>query len=313
MRTRLHKRRSLNAQRVVIAGFCVMFVILVAALGTTAQKPQATEAFLTAQRGEYRLAAGAEFQKEVALAIPVMMSTKLMLVSPQHPLPENAAAPNVRLARSIVGLYLPITDDLLLERDAIYALCDLQTDHPITQATFYHGAISPKEQTAEQTEAFARYSLVMPVADALREARLAVPDANCSEHQTGYALDIKLTGMLEMGRDDRLMQSSEGVWLSENLWQYGFVRRSVACEGIHIRYVGKVHAAAIYALGVELEGYLQVLHQHGSLTLYRGDEVAAYLLCVPTNQLGTIRVPTNADVEVTPDNLGYTVVTILPL
>jgi D-alanyl-D-alanine carboxypeptidase len=87
-----------------------------------------------------------------------------------------------------------------------------------------------------------------------------------SEHQLGLAIDFKSSG----GPDpwtyyDFARQTSAGVWLAANAWQYGFIMSyplgglGKTCYGYepwHYRYVGIAEAAAVRASGLTLREWL---------------------------------------------------------
>jgi len=91
---------------------------------------------------------------------------------------------------------------------------------------------------------------------------------SCSEHATGLALDIFSEN--DQTADSSFGQTTEGKWLAENAWKYGFIQRypadkehitGVIYEPWHYRYVGKEHAEKIYRSGLCLEEYLDKLPQ----------------------------------------------------
>ena len=86
-----------------------------------------------------------------------------------------------------------------------------------------------------------------------------------SEHQSGLAADVSSPSV-----NYELVQAygdtSEGIWLAENCYKYGFIIRFPdGDEGItgymyepwHIRYVGQDIAREIYALDLTLEEYVE--------------------------------------------------------
>ena len=81
-----------------------------------------------------------------------------------------------------------------------------------------------------------------------------------SEHQTGLALDVN--SVLSS-----FAYTSEGIWLAENAWRYGFIIRyaqekesitGYIYEPWHIRYVGKELAAVVTEKGVCLEEFFGI-------------------------------------------------------
>jgi D-alanyl-D-alanine carboxypeptidase len=92
------------------------------------------------------------------------------------------------------------------------------------------------------------------------EDQTYVQKPNCSEHQTGLAVDIasKDGGSLVQP------QLKAGRWLAENAWRYGFILRypedkeeitGISYEPWHFRYVGKSAAKTCYEKNFCLEEY----------------------------------------------------------
>lgn len=236
----------------------------------------------------------------------------LTLVSPRHPLPMDAPPPETRSIRALVGSYLPVDGDAALCKEAVYALCNLQTEHSMTgHALLFDGAVSHAQQDQRQKDAFHRCQQVYPLSEALARAREAVPAGGESEHQTGWAIDVKLLGALSMGRNDPLERTDYGQWLKDSLWRYGFIRRYAAegeegaCENIHLRYVGPLHAAAMHALGMTMEEYWALLRQEGALTVQKDGQDAAYLYSAPCGADGGCLLPTGSRAEFSADNTGW--------
>ena len=100
---------------------------------------------------------------------------------------------------------------------------------------------------------------------AYRDARLTIQAPGYSEHHTGLAIDFNNV--------DYDFETSEAYgWLRENAAKYGFVERypkdkaQITCieyEPWHYRYVGKVHAERMTALGLCLEEYIAYCKENG--------------------------------------------------
>ncbi len=86
-----------------------------------------------------------------------------------------------------------------------------------------------------------------------------VAHAGCSEHQTGYAIDIgAASGRCSL--DVCMGDQPEGRWLAANAWLYGFLLRYPAdrvhvtgyqYEPWHFRYLGTSLAAELHRTGVQ--------------------------------------------------------------
>lgn len=242
----------------------------------------------------------------------------LLPVSPKTPLPADFAEPSVRGVRSMVGSYLNAEEDAALTQEMIYALCVMQLEHPMErELRFTQGTVSAAQQESRRRDALARYMRVYPVAEAVQRTLEAVPGAQESEHRLGWAVDIELLGEKTLRGDDALLYTSCGTWLAENMWRYGFIRRYAPgdgadghCEGIHLRYIGKPHAAAMHALGVGLEAYWELLRREGSLTVSFAAGDYAYIYCVPCDGGATFCLPPRAAYMVSGDGAGYAVLAV---
>ena len=195
------------------------------------------------------------------LSRSALLQGKLMLVSPQTPLPKDYFPPNTRDIRAMVGAYLPAKEGVMLCQEAVYALCTIQFEYPLEQGvSLIRGTLSNAQQEEWRREAFDRYAKVYPLNEALSRVTEEIPGGGESEHQTGYALDLAMKGPLSLVGADPLLHNTTGRWLDENLWRFGWIYRfspqeesDGSCEGVHLRYVGKVHAAAMHALGIGME------------------------------------------------------------
>jgi D-alanyl-D-alanine carboxypeptidase len=96
------------------------------------------------------------------------------------------------------------------------------------------------------------------------DAYVATP--GYSEHHTGLAMDLGI--YYEDGSEGSFSESENAVWMEENAYHYGFVRRykesKVAITGInneawHFRYVGIPHATYMNNNDLCLEEYLDLL------------------------------------------------------
>ncbi len=270
--------------------------------------------------GEYTVRAGASYAREEMIAWPrdALAPGALALVDRAHPLAEPASG--ARDVRVMTGQYLPAREGVTLMPEVIYALCDMRAARALDGMEIVAGTTSFAEQTALQSEAYLRYALVYAPAQAVMMAEQYVPGAGESEHQSGWAFDIELTGTLEMGSADRLKQSEFGEWLEENMWRYGLIERyprdkagsfAGCCEHLHIRYVGREHALIMRGMNLCLEEYLTLLRARGSLSLERAGEREALILYLPLTGARSLMIPRGAAVvSASGDNAGGAVIVI---
>lgn len=316
MRLQLEKK-TLHTAALACAAFLLAaagLILLLCMRGSAEKSP------VLGKKDGWGVARGAPEQagQETRIARASLLRGTLLLVSPDHPLPQDFPVPNTRAIRAMVGTYLPVQPAVALEREAVYALCSMQLEHPLEEGLLVvRGTLSAAQQEEWRREAFSRYAKVYPLSEALSRSMAAVPGSGESEHQTGYALDIALQGALSLGAEDPLTHNETGRWLADNLWRFGFIYRYApgqddegGCEGVHLRYIGPVHAAALHALGMGLEEYWALLRREGMLTLYREGKPYAYLYCAPCEGDWRIRLPKGTDYQVSADNTGWAVAAI---
>ncbi len=210
-----------------------------------------------------------------------LLAGRMMLIDESHPFPDDAAPPNTfNLLAASHGSIACRDTQATLQPDALAALQQLfhaaRLSH-INTLTVFRGSISPQQQKNLQVERFCALANTFPLTDALAQVLAQIPSPGASEHQTGWAVDIRLCdGWDQLPRSQLLSASPEGQWLLNNCWRFGFIHRypesaphsDPACGSYHFRYVGKAHAAMMHALGLTLEDYLTLLHTQPVLTLW---------------------------------------------
>ena len=91
------------------------------------------------------------------------------------------------------------------------------------------------------------------------KVRQTVADPGASEHHTGLAFDLAVTGEASFGA------TKQSVWLAQHCWEYGFILRypadktaitGISYEPWHIRYVGVEHALIMRDENLCLEEYI---------------------------------------------------------
>ena len=109
-------------------------------------------------------------------------------------------------------------------------------------------------------------------------ARIYVADPGCSEHHTGYAVD--LSTMSRKGERIALIEHAQFDWVKAHCTDYGFILRypvgsqettHVAFEPWHFRYIGVPAAKACTGLGMLYEEFID------HLKAYSADSGALYL------------------------------------
>lgn len=95
--------------------------------------------------------------------------------------------------------------------------------------------------------------------EARAKVRQTVADPGASEHHTGLAFDVAVTG------EPTFATTKQSSWLAQHCWEYGFIIRypldkvditGFSYEPWHIRYVGVEHSMIMYRENLCLEEYL---------------------------------------------------------
>lgn len=137
---------------------------------------------------------------------------------------------------------------------------------------------------------------------AAADAYVAAPGT--SEHHTGLAAD--LSSMSKDGERVTLPNHPQFEWLKAHCADYGFILRyppekenitHVAYEPWHFRYIGKENAAAVRALGITFEEYIEYL---------RGFTPETKLLHVPSLSAAKPEDLGSAEFSALPDS-GYVI------
>ena len=127
---------------------------------------------------------------------------------------------------------------------------------------------------------------------------------------TGYCVDLALTD--EEGRITPFY--SQGVWLSENAYRFGFVysyteedesRTGIDSAPYHLRYVGRAHAGIMHELNMPLSEYLEILPKHpiDDPIIYEDGSNTYTVYYVPKSFGKTdVPVPRNGKYEISGDN-----------
>ena len=145
--------------------------------------------------------------------------------------------------------------------DQLIAACDAAVG---TKVTGISSAYRSKEyQQQVWNEAAQQYG------EAYAKEYVAVP--GYSEHHTGLAVDFGI--IRQDGTEGTFSESENAVWMKDNSYLYGFVRRyaedkkditKISNEAWHFRYVGLPHAAYMTQNNLCLEEYLAYLKDNTS-------------------------------------------------
>ena len=182
---------------------------------------------------------------------------RLVLINKQHPIPDDYEV-NLGKINTIKGtMYCDerIVDDYL-------AMLQAAKNDGLSLAV-----LSPYRNEDRQEYLFGRKIQTymkqgFSYMDAYKTASQAVTIPGASEHQIGLALDIVSNSYTSL--DEEFANTSEGRWLAEHSYEYGFVLRypsgkeyitSIEYEPWHFRYVGKEAAAVMKNESICLEEF----------------------------------------------------------
>ena len=261
------------------------------------------------------------------LSVPTqhLMKGRMLLIDESHPLPDGYTPGDTLSVLSYTQGRVACRDLAAVSgQDTLDALTQLfaaARQERIVQYTVFAGTRSAEQQRILLTDTLADLSRDMPLEEALEAARRAVASTDCSEHQTSFAIDLRLCPVWNGAPLEQTYEASQaGRWLAEHCWEYGFIRRwpdaepaSHSCQAYHLRYVGRAHAMLMHALDATFEEYLALLHEHGVLTLY--DENGAPLAAAVCSRAGehqtSFTLPMAAIDDLSLDNTGYAIASCL--
>ncbi len=92
------------------------------------------------------------------------------------------------------------------------------------------------------------------------KVRQTVADPGSSEHHTGLAFDVAVTGASSFAA------TKQSTWLAQHCWEYGFILRypadktkitKISYEPWHVRYVGTAHSLIMRDENLCLEEYIE--------------------------------------------------------
>ena len=215
----------------------------------------------------------------------ILYQNSLWLINAEYPLAEDAAL----MLTEYKDTGLLIDSSAVQSLQELLAAAEAQTGDRVYLMSTYR---SWQEQEQEYQS----------------DPKLAVP-AGTSEHQTGLAIDLYVYQKAQR----EFITAKAGVWIQEHAHEYGFLIRypfgkqavtGVSYEPWHIRYVGKPHAALMYANRWTLEEYVEQL-EAGRFYTCQG-----YGFSRQEAQDGRLQLPQGwKNVTVSADNTGAYILT----
>ena len=162
----------------------------------------------------------------------------------------------------------------------------------------------------------------------IAETKKFVNYPGTSDYHSGmsFRMDVYERGNSELNDQKFQAQSAQGAWLTENCWRFGIAFRfpskdfpntswedksyktGVSSQLNLYRYVGKAHAAAMTYLDLNLESYLNWLHEKRVLTIFAGAKPQYFITCQPVEgRYVDFQLPCGTEYELSLDNTGYAV------
>ncbi len=242
---------------------------------------------------------------------------KLLLIDGNHPLPSGVPAPNT-LSIATYGKGMVPVNDLSIKsgRETIEALSRMFTGmraRGVGGLTVWRATLSPAEQRELRLDMLRAYAARMPIQEAVARTLDETDEPYTGELQQEYTVEIRLNQSGSNEPDERpLGQSEPGRYLLQNAWRYGFIQRNpdgAGALGYRFRFVGEAHATAMTFLDLELESYLELLHQRRVITVKKDGALRYLILCKPLEDTHIgFSLPEGAVYEASLDNMGYAVV-----
>ena len=245
-----------------------------------------------------------------------LLRGKMLLLDSAHPLPFGAPAPNT-LSVAGYGKGMAAVGDLSVKsgKETIAALTRLfayARGRGVTGLCVWRATLTPAEQNELRLGTLLRLARKQSLQRAV-ERTLAQTDAPCSgELLQEYTVELRLLAQGESAPDERpLGKTEQGRFLLQNAWRYGFVYRGAGKEGelsYRFRYVGEAHAMAMTYLDLDMESYLEHLHEKRVLCIRKDGAVKHLILCAPMGETHIeFHALDGADCEASVDNTGWAI------
>lgn len=242
---------------------------------------------------------------------------KLLLIDGSHPIPYQAPPPNTLSVAA--GGAAARSSQTVAAQEVTAALKDwfaAARQKGFGSPVVWAGTRSKAQQLDWQLEQLRLYAQDCSLLEAAQRTAREREAPGCSEHQTGYAVDIRLCEGYNQPPDDQpLSHSAPGQYLLATAWRYGFIHRynekdPPLCpeEAYHFRYVGVAHARMMALLEKSFPDYLAFLREHRAVCYYEGGALRTLILCEEVSGDWRLNRPQGAaQAQVSMDNTGYAV------
>lgn len=258
---------------------------------------------------DYRMPEGLEAETK-SFSREELLRGKLLLLDEEHGIPFGAPAPNTMSVASYGKGMVPVSDLTVRSgMETITALSGLFASlrgEGISCFTVSRGTMTRWEQQEWRLRVFRSYASTMPLEEAAIRTFVETDEPGYGELTQEYTVEVSLSGN---GRTEKkLSELPEGRSLLQTAWKYGFVVEQKD-NSWRLRYVGKIHAAAMAFLDLDMGEYLELLHERRVLQLRRDEDTMYLIFCRPMQEeYVEFMLPMNASYEASLDNLGYAVI-----
>lgn len=252
---------------------------------------------------------------EYTYTVQQLSRGKLLLLDSMHRLPPDLPPPNTFSIAAYGKGMVPIADLGIQSGketiDALKSLFQALNQKGISNIVVSGGSVSAAQQRQSLLEELRQKMRSMSAREALEQTLHEKEWPDTGEMLQEYTVELRVRSAVH-AYDAPFETSEAGETLLQLAWRYGFVRTHPMDGGDHpfrFRYVGKAHATAMTFLDLDLEDYLQLLHEKEYLTIREGGKTKYVIICQRVS--GThmrFSIPINAVCEASLDNTGYAVV-----
>lgn len=236
---------------------------------------------------------------EINVSSSSLSSGSLALIDSAHPIGDINRSDMVDLMNEKNEFYTLVDNSVMLNKEAAEALNLMMAD--------YNEATSLSD--------FIVYGTTETYTGADSFCPMYFP-----ESATGMTVDLAINGHTSVVTYDGC---DEEGWIVENSAKYGFiVRCPEGKEGVtshkycpwHLRYVGKIHATIMADKNLCLEEYLDLLktYTYDKPLKYSINDVNYEIYSVPSKgELTSVMIPISGNYDISGDNLGNYIVTVI--
>lgn len=232
-----------------------------------------------------------------------LMRGKMLVISQQYPLPKDLPPPNTASIALRGKAMIPVKSLQIRSGyetiEALRILFEKLRAEGVDGLFVQQGTVSG----AQQTERVISHMRLLMQTYPPEQAAAFV----WQKEEIPGTGSLLLEHTVEIVTNDGqwLENSQQGQKLLQLCWRYGFVRESKE-KPFRFRYVGRAHATAMTYLDLDMQEYLEWMHQKGTLVVSAGGRPQYLILCQPMQgDYVAFDLPAEAAYEVSMDNTGY--------